>query len=321
MQTKNKSLACANYGCSSRCQKLNSGHTRTLLGSRHILISSDNVNTRTSCSISAQFSPFYWEQCMPIHQSQFHDVNNRFYYSSKRQRRHCNLHRRPRIARHPAANGGTRHRLPYVTTKTAVKLDGRLLTEILAAHYESKNCRTMAEQLIQGYFRALPYSLSGLVRVANEQHFFARFAVNGEDMQYSRQFSQGTLGFENTKTIHDDGNGSISPTLWQNLQCDSKNHVNLQLFTKSLLWPLFASERRFVIFAGIVPHNTNLRHPPEQPSNKMRVHHSSYTKMAQEHLALVLMDPANVRKLKVTKPNTTLPGSGIYVITCCSCMY
>jgi hypothetical protein len=135
--------------------------------------------------------------------------------------------------------------LPYVTTKTAVKLDRRMLPDILAAHYELRNCNTMAKQLIQGYFCALPYSLSRLVGVANEQQFFEKFSIDGEDMQYSRQLSHGTLWFENTKTVHDDGNGSILPTVWQNPQCHSKNHVNLQLFTKSLSWSLFASERRF----------------------------------------------------------------------------
>ena len=84
VKTKSKLLACANYGCSSRCQKLNSGHTRTLLGSCHIPVSFENVNTRTLCSISAQYSPFHQEQCTPIHQSQFHDINNHVYYSSKR---------------------------------------------------------------------------------------------------------------------------------------------------------------------------------------------------------------------------------------------
>ena len=47
---------------------------------------------------------------------------------------------------------------------------------------------------------------------------FERPTIDGEDMQYPRQLSQGTLGFENTKTIHDDGHGSILSTIRQNLQ-------------------------------------------------------------------------------------------------------
>ena len=248
---------------------------------------------------------------MPIHQSQFHDINDRFYHSSKRQQRECSVHRRPQIARHHVANGGTRYYLPYVTTKAAVKLDGRMLPEILADHYKSNNCHTMAEQLIQSYLHALSYSLSGLVGMANEQNLFEKFAINGEDMQYLRPLSQGILGFQDTKTIHDDGNGSILPTVWQNLKCDSRNPLNLYFFTKSLSWSLFAAKQRFAIFAGIVLQKATLRHPPEQPSNKICVHHSSYIKMAQEHLAVVLMDQGNVCKFTVTKFNTTLPGSDI----------
>ena len=76
--------------------------------------------------------------------------------------------------------------------------------------------------------------------------------------------------------------------------------MDLQLFSRLLLWSLFTTKRRFTIFTSIVPHKTTLLHPLEQPSNKICVHYSSYTLMAKEYLALLLMDPANACKLTVT---------------------
>ena len=148
-------------------------------------------------------------------------------------------------------------------------------------------------------FAPLPYSLAPAIACRNEQRFFAMHKVAPENASYSRMFPSGSLGVNLTKPLHDDKNGVVCPGLWQSIQEDPENIVDMKFFTNVCTWSYQSTTHRFAWFHGIVPHKSELRRSHVVSSSTRRMHHSSYIKLDHEQLALVTMSNDKLDQLCV----------------------
>ena len=91
----------------------------------------------------------------------------------------------------------------------------------------------------------------------------------------------------------------ISPGLWQSIQEDPENIVDMNFFTNVCTWSYQSTTHRFAWFHGIVPHKSELRRSHVVSSSTRRMHHSSYIKLDHEQLALVTMSNDKLDQLCV----------------------
>ena len=153
------------------------------------------------------------------------------------------------------------------------------------------------------FFNFLPhclmYSLAPAIACINEQRFFARHDVATENASYSRMFPSGSLGVNLTKPLHDDKNGVISPGLWQSIQEDPNNRVNVTFSTNACPWTFESTQHRFAWFNELVPHKSELRTAPAVESSTTPMYHSNYIKLNHEQLALVSLSKDMLDQLRV----------------------
>ena len=176
---------------------------------------------------------------------------------------------------------------------------GGEIESVVSACYESNHPRRLSEEYLLHLFAPLPYSLAPAIASDNEQRFFARYNVATENAAHSRMFPSGSLDVNLTKPLHDDKNGVISPGLWQCIQADPHNRVNVIFSIISCSWSFESTQHRFAWFNGLVPHKSELRRPPAVESSTARVHHSSYIKLEHEQLALVPLSKNMVDQLRM----------------------
>ena len=149
-------------------------------------------------------------------------------------------------------------------------------------------------------FSPLPYATCGHIGYMNEHNFFNYHNVDRMETMYSRPYPRGSLGVRLEKTLHDDKNGFLALGLWQCVAADPLNDIAFCFNTVRKKWHFISSTGRFALFNGLVPHESKLiREHVKSPTR--RVHHSSYWKTDHEYISLVLMSPANVKDLHVTR--------------------
>ena len=100
-----------------------------------------------------------------------------------------------------------------------------------------------------------------------------------------RIFPKGTVGMYNSKNLHDDKNGALTPSIWTSVV--GKDGTTLTFYGVNFELSLDATEHRFCYFMGWIPHKTVCKDVTKD-IYKMRVNHSAYSKPEYEHLALVL---------------------------------
>ena len=99
----------------------------------------------------------------------------------------------------------------------------------------------------------------------------------------SRILPKGAAGISPSKPKHDDDNGVICPGFWTSLT-EADTPTNLVFVFNGFDVTLRASACRWALFMGYVPHITQPA-DPSQRATSARLHHSSFTKPAAEHLA------------------------------------
>jgi hypothetical protein len=100
-----------------------------------------------------------------------------------------------------------------------------------------------------------------------------------------RVLPKGACGIIPYKAMHDDNNGTISPSLWTNSNMTEPASPTLLVFViNGCEISVRVSALRWLMFMGYIPHETRPA-SPEQTCNEPRLHHSAFVKPDAEHMA------------------------------------
>ena len=148
--------------------------------------------------------------------------------------------------------------------------------------------RSVSEYLLAKVFYSLPYGTLPFIGCKNLEK--ASEYLKEEDMKeyfpVARALPKGTLGMYPSKTMHDDDNGAISPSIWTSVVGD--DDTTLTFYGVNFEVSLSTTTNRFCWFMGWIPHKSKSKNP-RQKRNNMRVNHSAYTKPEFEHFVLTLL--------------------------------
>ena len=99
----------------------------------------------------------------------------------------------------------------------------------------------------------------------------------------SRELPKGANGVKPSKPMHDDDNGVISLGCWTSMT-EADVPTDLVFLINGVEVIIGATPLRWVLFMGMIPHESRPR-DPSQSATTPRVHHSSFQKPEGEHLA------------------------------------
>ena len=102
----------------------------------------------------------------------------------------------------------------------------------------------------------------------------------------ARIFPKGTLGMYYTKTMHDDDNGAVTPSVWQSVVGD--DNIMLSFHGVDFEVGLVTTTHQFCWFMGWIPHKSSKI--LEQTENQVRrINHSAYSKPEYEHFSHAIL--------------------------------
>eukprot|EP00577_Skeletonema_sp_RCC1716_P016228 CAMPEP_0113393882 /NCGR_PEP_ID=MMETSP0013_2-20120614/12171_1 /TAXON_ID=2843 ORGANISM="Skeletonema costatum, Strain 1716" /NCGR_SAMPLE_ID=MMETSP0013_2 /ASSEMBLY_ACC=CAM_ASM_000158 /LENGTH=521 /DNA_ID=CAMNT_0000277603 /DNA_START=210 /DNA_END=1774 /DNA_ORIENTATION=+ /assembly_acc=CAM_ASM_000158 len=237
---RNKSLDCANYGCSVRNQY--KSYIPQYTTSRKCYVKYKSVDTKPR-SLVDEWQQFWDKYLLPVYDTA---EGNDGFRGPKANR----------VDRFPSLESKESYLMPWVRLSSVPKSENEIL--VIAARFET-GCRRLAEELLLDVFSALPYTLVGHISFENVAEFYKKNKqVNACESLGFRPLNKGSLGNQLTKSLHDDQNGLIIPSIWQCLKESKEEVVRFQFRTMQLSWSIKSTSNRFAMFNGYIPHKTRV---------------------------------------------------------------
>ena len=145
-------------------------------------------------------------------------------------------------------------------------------------------------------FRTLPYGSLPLMSYINmkraSDHLQNRKDIH-DNFPVPRIFPKGTIGMYKVKSLHDDENGALSPSIWASVV--GHDDTVLTFYGVNFEVSFVTSTHRFCWFMGWVPHKSSFE-STNNYGDCLRINHSSYFKPEIEQLALAYLHQKNYRK-------------------------
>ena len=117
-------------------------------------------------------------------------------------------------------------------------------------------------------------------------------------------FPKGTLGMYPSKTLHDDENGALTPSVWLSVVGDEQ--TKLSFYGINFQLNLTVTTHQFCWFMGWIPHKST-RKVDNNNAPSLRICHLSYSKPEYEQLALSVLDSKHysmaMKTIQFRKPN------------------
>ena len=222
---------------------------------------------------------------LPLYSEEFAGV-----YIKRTTRNSDRYHKNRRgCARLRQTFSGEFHQIPLnlVDTYTTTKSKKKVNVGVRRLAVLENKIRSVSEYIMAVVFHCLPYGTVPFIAYDNVDRAAKR--VKGNNREYfpvPRVFPKGTLGMYQTKTLHDDDNGAISPSLWSSIVGDDNTYLSFHGVNFEV--KLVTSTFRFCWFMGWIPHKTTTTTTGR--SKKMaRINHSAYTKPEFEQFANALL--------------------------------
>lgn len=311
MQAKQEVVYTANFGISERPQRNNSTSKNNecqsvtnLVGCpRGAYIPNTNkffLHKSLTC-ISDVISSIYHHDFYPFFFNNNIQNEDKWYSSSTK--------RKPRFMKNGFLDQKKKLPLPYPLKSSLPPSSNQELIE--AATIES-NMRNISEWLLGNVFLSLPYSATAFIAEKNISEACNLDLTISLPDGIRRALPKGAIGFNRTKSLHDDGNAGIIPGIWSSHSHDK--NVALHFFGRNMNVYLHTTMQRFCFFYGWIPHKTEINSLKSQNNSTevedqdedssstckkkrkrmdtvQRIHHSAFSKPMIEHISLSLLQP------------------------------